>query len=172
MNPLVENLIIQVIIGIHGLCEQIFFTKNILKKYNDACTASDHRELERKYGVRYSELLRLPYFDIVEQHVIDPMYNLSLGTGKYLMKLWKERGILTEENFETIQMTCRFLLERIPHKISSNFSGFTADQGKNWICIYSMVCLKNILPVEQYECWSHFQDACFLFLQPQYHSMI
>ena len=99
------------------------------------------------------------------------MHNLLLGTGKYLMKLWKERGILTEENFETIQAKVNDMqvpanIGRIPHKISSNFSGFTADQWKNWICIYSMVCLKNILPVEQYECWSHFQDACFLFLQP------
>ena len=148
-----------------------FLHKEHILKYNDACTASDHRELERKYGVRYSELLRLPYFDIVEKHVIDPMHNLLLGTGKYLKKLWKEREILTEENFETIQAKVNDMqvpanIGRIPHKISSNFSGFTADQWKNWICIYSMVCLKNILPVEQYECWSHFQDACFLFLQP------
>ena len=34
--------------------------KEHILKYNDACTATDHCELERKYGVRYSELLRLP----------------------------------------------------------------------------------------------------------------
>ena len=45
---------------------------------------------------------------------------------------------------------------RIPHKISSNFSGFTADQ---WICIYSTLCLRKMLPTNQYECWVLFQDA-------------
>ena len=34
--------------------------KEHILKYNDACTTTDHCELERKYGVRYSELLRLP----------------------------------------------------------------------------------------------------------------
>ena len=68
------------------------------------------------------------------------------------MKLWKERGILTQENFEIIQAKVNDMqvpanIGRIPHKISSNFSGFTADQRNNWICIYSMVCLTNILPV-------------------------
>ena len=110
--------------------------KEHILKYNDACTATDHHELERKYAVRYSELLRLPYFDIVEQHVIDPIHNLLLGTGKYLMKLWKERGILTKENFETTSQSYAVInymqvpanIGRIPHKISTNFSGFTADQ--------------------------------------------
>ena len=53
-----------------------------------ACTASQQYQIEKKYGIRYSELLRL---DIVEHHVVDPMHNLLLGTGKYLMTLWKER---------------------------------------------------------------------------------
>ena len=32
-------------------------------------SASDFQTHETKYGVRYSELLRLPYFDIVEYNV-------------------------------------------------------------------------------------------------------
>ena len=31
------------------------------------------------YGVRWTELARLPYFDIVRQSIIDPMHNLLLG---------------------------------------------------------------------------------------------
>ena len=42
--------------------------------FRNAKTASDQRECEKKFGVRYSDLLRLPYFDIVEYHVIDPMH--------------------------------------------------------------------------------------------------
>ena len=54
--------------------------------FEDARTASDHQQNEKKYGVRYSELLRLPYF-IVEYHVIDPMHNILLGTSKYLIRV-------------------------------------------------------------------------------------
>ena len=39
-------------------------------------------EAGSKYGVRYSVLLSLPYFDPVEFTVIDIMHNMYLGTGK------------------------------------------------------------------------------------------
>ena len=102
-------------------------------EFNGAHTATQHREIDRKYGVRYSELLRLPYFDIVEYHVVDPMHNLLLGTGKYLMTLWKEKTIINRCQFEYIQEEVNNMkvpegVGRIPYKISSNFSGFTADQ--------------------------------------------
>ena len=37
--------------------------------------------------MRYSELLRLPYFDIVSFVMIDLMHNLLLGIAKQLMKI-------------------------------------------------------------------------------------
>ena len=103
-----------------------------VSKVNDARTATDQQQNEKKYGVRYSELLRLPYFDIVEYHVIDPMHNLLLGTGKYLMTMWKDSGILTKAQFEYIQqgidgMKVPANVGRIPYKIASNFSGFTVS---------------------------------------------
>ena len=70
--------------------------------FENAHTASDHQQNEKKYGVSYSELLRLPYFDIVEYHVIDPMHNVLLGTSKYLMIMWKDDGILAKRKFEYI----------------------------------------------------------------------
>jgi hypothetical protein len=33
----------------------------------------------KEHATRYSELSRLPYFNMVEQIVIDPMHNLFLG---------------------------------------------------------------------------------------------
>ena len=48
---------------------------------------------------------------------------------------------------------------RIPFKISSSFSDFTADQYKNWTNIYSLMILKDILPTEHLECWQHFTIA-------------
>ena len=35
---------------------------------------------------------------------------------------------------------------RIPSKISEGFKGFTADQWKNWVCIYSFFALKGVIP--------------------------
>ena len=73
-----------------------------VSNFTDACTASQQQQIEKKYGVMYSELLRLPYFAIVEHHIVDPMHNLLLGTAKYLMTMWKADGILTKAQFEYI----------------------------------------------------------------------
>ena len=57
-------------------------------------------------------------------------------------------------------------VERIPYKISSHCAGFTADQWKNWIYIYSTLRLKDLLPSNHYKCWLLFQDVCCLPLRP------
>lgn len=49
----------------------------------------------------------------------------------------------------------------MPVKISSNFAGFTADQWKNWIMVYS-VALKDVLPTEHMRYWLLFVKACIL----------
>lgn len=109
-----------------------------------AKTATKREELERKYGVRNSELLRLPYFDNIDFHVIYPMHNLLLGTAKHMTSVWKELDHLDSENMCLIQdkvdhMEIPTKLGRIPHKISSNFSSLTADQWKNWMFIFPYI---------------------------------
>ena len=49
---------------------------------------------------------------------------------------------------------------RIPHKISTGFSGFTSDQFKNWITIYSVPAFHGILPRQHLECWQSLVLAC------------
>ena len=51
---------------------------------------------------------------------------------------------------------------RIPNKIASNFGGFTAEQLKNWVVVYSMYALRGIISQEEYYCWQSFVLACFL----------
>ena len=51
---------------------------------------------------------------------------------------------------------------RIPLKISSSFSGFTADQWRNWTTVLSPIALKNILPANHLHCWLLFVHACNL----------
>lgn len=136
-----------------------------------ALTATRQSELEKQYGVRYSELLRLPYLDIIEHHVVDPMHNFLLGTAKHVMTIWKDKGILNGIQFESIQdkvdrMRIPSKIGRIPHKIVSNFSSFTADQWRSWVCVYSLYCLHGVLPPEHFSCWALFVTACCLLLQP------
>ena len=87
------------------------------------------------------------------------------------MKMWKERGILTDQDFESLQgkvnrMEVPVNIGRIPFKIESNFASFTADLWRNWTCLYSLFCLQELLPSDHYSCWVLFVEACCSFLQP------
>ena len=121
--------------------------------------------MESDFGCRYSELLRLSYFDPVKMHVIDPMHGLFLGTAKKMLEIWQSLESLKKSHFQRIQeivdaMKVPSDVGRIPRKISSGFSGFTADQFKNWVLIYSIPALFNFLSKEHIECWRHFVLAC------------
>lgn len=135
--------------------------------WKHACTLSKRKEIGTKFGVRYTELLRLPYFDTVRCFIVDPMHNVLLGTAKHLVTTWKVRGIISGEHFQSIQQTTdQFItpadIGRIPYKMQSQFSSFTADQWKNWTLIFSIVALRPVLPVEHYKCWCIFVDCCRL----------
>lgn len=60
------------------------------QQVQNANTRSARESAEKQAGVRYSDLLRLPYFDIIRCHLVDPMHNLFLGTSKRMVSLWKE----------------------------------------------------------------------------------
>ena len=52
---------------------------------------------------------------------------------------------------------------RIPLKIESGFSGFTADQWKHLVIIYSLICMKRYLTESEYLCWQKYVQAVSLF---------
>ena len=106
-----------------------------------ARTAEDHRrhvsrisecntpaKRESKYGCRYSVLLDLPYFDPVVMTIIDPMHNLYLGSA---ISIWMNQGLITSGDY---QIHVPRYVGRIPHKISSSFSGFTFVQASRILC--------------------------------------
>ena len=130
--------------------------------------------IERDVGVRYSELLRLPYLDVVRCHLIDPMHNLFLGTAKTVLTLWKTHNVITEAAFSSIQEVVDSIsvpphIGRLPQKIASGFSGFTAEQWMVWTTVYSPFVLKGVLPLEHYELWCLFSQSCSLFCRPFIH---
>ena len=142
-------------------------TKDKAKKHKEARTKAAQTEVEKNFGVRYTLLHELPYFDTVKMCCIDPMHNLLLGTAKHITELWKTNSILSSKEFCLIQEKVNSFVSpadigRIPSKISSGFSGFTADQWKNWVVIYSLYALKGVLPWDHYRCWHYFVKIGFL----------
>lgn len=144
--------------------------KQSAKRTLQETSPASQQKLCSELGARYSVLQELEYFDCIRYFVVDPVHNLYLGTAKHMMKnVWlKERNeFISDEDFERIQelvdsMTVPQDIGRIPGKISCSFSGFTADQWKNWTTVYSLFALKGILPENHLECWRHFVLACKL----------
>jgi len=139
--------------------------------HNSAKTAMDRQKIERSHGIKYSELLNLPFFDIVQYHVVDPMHNIFLGIAKHALKTWKDLHVIDEKHYAVIQekvdsMNPPFKLGRIPRKIGSGFASFTADEWKYWILMYSLYSLHGVLPDNHYKCWCLFVDACRLLCLP------
>ena len=133
-------------------------------------TKTSRAKRESDFGCRYSILLDLPYFDAPKMLALDPMHNLFLGTGKQMINIWIKKGLLNESNFGQVQcfidnMVVPSDVGRIPRKIEIGFSGFKADQYKNWIILYSIPSLFDILPPDHLECWRHFVLACHVLCQ-------
>ena len=130
-----------------------------------APTQSKQEELATKYGVYYSFLLQLEYFDAIRFTAIDSMHNLFLGTAKHVFKLWVKRNLLTKKDLKMLEDKINSLdvgtgIGRLPHRIASNYGGYTASQWKNCTLIYSMFCLKSFLPDSHVRCWQTFVLAC------------
>ena len=129
-------------------------------------TKSDRNKAESESGCRYSVLLKLPYFDAPRMLIIDPMHNLFLGSAKHFLKsLLIGRGIISTSQFNVIQQRVDSVtvppdVGRIPQKIHTGFSSFTADQWKNWVLYFSLLSMHDILGSDILECWRHFVQAC------------
>ena len=143
-----------------------------VRKLRQCKSKSALRKMESELGCRYSVLLELPYFDVPTMLVIDPMHCLFLGLAKvFLKKVLIGRGILSNTVLATIEQRVNAMkvpsdIGRIPHKIEHAFYNFSADQYKNWVMHYSIICLHGMLSSEHLECWRHFVLACRYICQP------
>ena len=142
---------------------------NNCKETKGATNKTSLETLEGKYGIRYSLLIDLPFFEPIRFPVIDVMHNMLLGTPKDVVKLWIKRQLLTSQDLQLIQQRSELLsfphdIGRIPCKIASGFSGFTADQWWVWTTITSPIVLKGILPNTDLSCWLLFVNACRLLM--------
>ena len=88
----------------------------------NADTRQEQKNIESNYGIRYSVILELPYWNPIEHSVVDPMHNLFLGTGKHVMKVWVERGIITKRDFSKLEQ----VVAKTPRSVRASGSGRAA----------------------------------------------
>lgn len=141
------------------------------RRIRQCTTKSQQQEIESSTGYRNTILLELPYFNPTRMLVVDPMHNLFLGSAKHVLKqVWLENSIIDPDLHEIIQERIDKCvvpsdIGRIPFKVISGFSSFTADQFKNWVIYYSLISLHGILVGEELECWRHFVLGCRILLE-------
>jgi hypothetical protein len=124
-------------------------------------------------GMRWSELLRLPYFDPIRFITIDPMHCLFLGIVKWIIKrIWVDMGILSSNILNSIQKKMNEFqvpadVGRIPGKIhcGEGFSNFTADQWRIFISIYATVVLWEYLGQVDRKILNYLVQICQSFAQ-------
>ncbi|CAG2197637.1 unnamed protein product [Mytilus edulis] len=132
-----------------------------LERIKEATTKTDKENMESQFGIRYSPLCELDYFDPIRMSVIDPMHNLYQGTAKKMIKLWSELKILESDKLKIIEkrvdsVSVAANVGSLPRKIATSFGGFTADQWKNWTNVFSIFALKGVIPSEDFEVWRKF----------------
>ena len=133
-----------------------------------AKTQAKRNEIEQEHGSRFSQLSLLPYFDCVEFIILDPMHNLFEGTAKrVLKKIWlnESNPLLKSNDTSRIhsvieQFKTPSSVGRLPRKIISGYSSFTADQWKSWMLWFSLLACHASLRKNDYECWQQFVLGC------------
>ena len=136
--------------------------KECLSEIQFGNQSTKRKELVSKYGCRLSELHRLPYFNPIQMLVIDPMHWLYLGIAKHILqRVWIEKEVIPRVKYSLIHqhlnaVQCPSHVGRMPNNVFYCFGGYTADQYKNWVNIFSLFALQGILSGPHWECWKHF----------------
>ena len=138
------------------------------------CNSKSSRDTHfKEHGVRWSELLRLPYMDPIRFAVVDPMHCLFLGIAKWIIKsIFINQNKLSMEQLRIAQKRMDYIelpsdIGRIPPKIAignEGFSNLTADQWKTFIMIYSTPILWDMLDNNDRKILGHFVRACNLLV--------
>jgi len=138
------------------------------------CDSKSSRETHfKEHGVRWSELLRLPYMNPIRFAVVDPMHCLFLGIAKQIIKsIFIDQGKLGMEQLRVAQCRMDHVdlpsdIGRIPPKIAignDGFSKLTADQWKTFIMIFSTTILWDMLDDNDRKILGYFVRACNLLV--------
>ena len=133
-----------------------------------ATTKAARENLESSNGVRYSQFFRLPYFDPIKSHVVDPMHNLLLGTAKHTFSVWVETNVLTDSKIDEIDEKIKEMGKHTElgrtTKSMTHCKSMKADEWKNWVFTFSLYSLRDLIPKNHYHLWQIFVRACLLLI--------
>ena len=155
-----------------------FISRNSVRFREDAlawrrCNSNAARDRFVKIaGVRWTELLRLQYFDPIRFLTIDPMHCLFLGIAKWIVKrIWVDEKVLKPESLKEIQKKMKQFqvpadVGRIPGKVEcgEGFSNFTADQWRVFFTVYATVSLWKHLPDIDRKILIRFVKICMILV--------
>ena len=144
----------------------------LAKDIQSQTTKTSKEAKESEYGVRYSTLFELPYWKPVTMHCIDGLHNLYLGSSKGTFEVMIDTGVLDYQKLKEIDSRMTRLklptdIGRIPHSMSSGYKRMKGDEWKTWLLVYSLYCLKGIIPNTYYNMWTTFVLACKLITKRQ-----
>ncbi|PKK59494.1 hypothetical protein RhiirC2_820971, partial [Rhizophagus irregularis] len=126
------------------------------------CKTKDAKSLHiRDISVHWSEMYRLSYFDSVRFLIIDPIHCLFLGIAKWIVLQLRTINTKRMQN-RTKLIKVPADIGRIPYRIDTGegFSGFTADQWKNFILVYATTITWDLLRESDRAILANFVHAC------------
>ncbi|KAF7363429.1 hypothetical protein MSAN_00998700 [Mycena sanguinolenta] len=126
--------------------------RRLQSEYLKCTTKSARDAFVRKHATRWSELYRLPYFNLCEMIVIDPMHNLFLGVVKtHFYHIWVQLNVLrkTKELRSLHALLSKLKLPahlgRLPSCIGEPTGGsLTADQWLNFCTIVAPLIIPQL----------------------------
>lgn len=151
------------------------------QKWCEATTATARKQILHDTGARYSELLRLEYFDPVRFTVIDVMHNLYLGTPVRMMDIWRpqnrsQRNYFSDDQLKEMAREARKVVLPLGYDVSSlirkidgsprGFSNLKADEWKTWVIALSPVLLHGRLDRLYFNHWLDYVEANRIIASP------
>ena len=127
------------------------------KEYQSALSKAEAQAIQKKNGVRYTELLCLEYFDIIKRMITDPMHTFLLGMVHNEVKLCLSSTAAnnaTEFESRIKRIRIPYDLGRLPTNIFNKSGGLTeltAQQWKNFACIYARPCFIGLISDKAYQ---------------------
>ncbi|KAI0363300.1 hypothetical protein BV20DRAFT_1058164 [Pilatotrama ljubarskyi] len=118
--------------------------RKMMAEYKALSTKADRDAYAKAFATRWSELARLPYFDLCRMIVVDPMHNLFLGLVKtHFYHIWIQLKIFRKSKevrrlHEILaELTLPSKLGRLPRLVGEPAGGsLTADQ---WLILATVV---------------------------------
>lgn len=123
----------------------------------------------REQGLRWSQLLRLPHFNIVRQHTVDVMHTVFLGTVKRVRERWM--AMLSEDVRTQLQAVVDRAcvpsdVTRLTGKFLSMTTSLTADELRSFVLYFAPFLLARTLRDDRMRHFLLLAEAVHLIARP------